>query len=78
MGLLISYGEIRNCAFLLKSRDIYCGFSNDHENIGTDFFGSTGNRDHRCGPGKLIFPGFIDPHVHPQLPFMATFAQGYS
>src|SRR5688572_27290474 len=24
--------------------------------------------------GKLIFPGFIDPHVHVYLPFMATFA----
>jgi dihydropyrimidinase len=26
--------------------------------------------------GKLIFPGFIDPHVHIHLPFMATFAKG--
>jgi len=25
--------------------------------------------------GKLIFPGFIDPHVHIYLPFMATFAK---
>ena len=25
--------------------------------------------------GKLIFPGFIDPHVHIHLPFMATFAK---
>lgn len=25
--------------------------------------------------GKLIFPGFIDPHVHVYLPFMATFAK---
>ncbi len=25
--------------------------------------------------GKLIFPGFIDPHVHIHLPFMATFAR---
>jgi dihydropyrimidinase len=24
---------------------------------------------------KLIFPGFIDPHVHVHLPFMATFAK---
>src|SRR5262250_391284 len=24
---------------------------------------------------KLIFPGFIDPHVHIYLPFMATFAK---
>jgi len=25
--------------------------------------------------GKLIFPGFIDPHVHIHLPFLATFAK---
>ena len=25
--------------------------------------------------GKLIFPGFIDPHVHIHLPFMSTFAK---
>ncbi len=25
--------------------------------------------------GKFIFPGFIDPHVHIYLPFMATFAK---
>ncbi len=24
--------------------------------------------------GHLIFPGFIDPHVHIYLPFMGTFA----
>ena len=25
--------------------------------------------------GKYIFPGFIDPHVHIYLPFMATYAK---
>jgi dihydropyrimidinase len=25
--------------------------------------------------GKMVFPGFIDPHVHIYLPFMATFAK---
>jgi dihydropyrimidinase len=25
--------------------------------------------------GKLVFPGFVDPHVHIHLPFMATFAK---
>jgi dihydropyrimidinase len=25
--------------------------------------------------GRLVFPGFIDPHVHVYLPFMATFAK---
>lgn len=27
------------------------------------------------GRGKLLFPGFIDPHVHIYLPFMGTFAK---
>lgn len=26
--------------------------------------------------GKLVFPGFVDPHVHIYLPFMGTFARG--
>src|SRR6266481_4497900 len=25
--------------------------------------------------GKLVFPGFIDPHVHIYLPFMGTYAK---
>src|SRR5215471_12874632 len=25
--------------------------------------------------GELVFPGFIDPHVHIYLPFMGTFAK---
>jgi dihydropyrimidinase len=25
--------------------------------------------------GKLVFPGFIDPHVHIYLPFMGTFSK---
>src|ERR1700712_4860938 len=25
--------------------------------------------------GKMVFPGFIDPHVHIYLPFMGTFAK---
>src|SRR5579871_178805 len=25
--------------------------------------------------GKIVFPGFIDPHVHVYLPFMSTFAK---
>lgn len=27
------------------------------------------------GTGKLLFPGFIDPHVHVYLPFMGTYAK---
>jgi len=25
--------------------------------------------------GKLVFPGFIDPHVHIYLPFMGTYSK---
>ena len=25
--------------------------------------------------GRLVFPGFIDPHVHIHLPFMGTFSR---
>src|SRR5689334_7862682 len=25
--------------------------------------------------GRMVFPGFIDPHVHIYLPFMSTFAK---
>jgi dihydropyrimidinase len=29
----------------------------------------------RDGTGKLLFPGFVDPHVHVTLPFMGTMAK---
>ena len=32
-------------------------------------------RGHRRRPGKHVFPGFIDPHVHIYLPFMGTFSK---
>src|SRR5260370_21518060 len=28
-----------------------------------------------AAPGRLVFPGFVDPHVHIYLPFMGTFAK---
>ena len=30
---------------------------------------------HAFMPGKFVFPGFIDPHVHIYLPFMGTYAK---
>ena len=42
--------------------------------IGLDFPAAPGT-EIIDATGKLIFPGFIDPHVHIHLPFMATFAK---
>jgi dihydropyrimidinase len=72
MGLLIRNGEIVNVDSRLQA-DIYV----EKETItcigkklevppGTEIIDAT---------GKLVFPGFIDPHVHIYLPFMATFAK---
>jgi dihydropyrimidinase len=72
MGLLIRGGEIVNVGSRVRA-DIYV----ENETVT------------RIGPnleippeteivdatGKLVFPGFIDPHVHIYLPFMATFAK---
>jgi dihydropyrimidinase len=72
MALLIKNGEIVTADARYRA-DILC----DGETIsqigpglaapaGTDVIDAT---------GKLIFPGFIDPHVHIYLPFMGTFAK---
>jgi dihydropyrimidinase len=72
MGLLIRGGEIVNVGSRVRG-DIYV----ENETVtrigpslevppGTETVDAT---------GKLIFPGFIDPHVHIYLPFMATFAK---
>jgi dihydropyrimidinase len=72
MGLLIRNAEIVNAGSRTKG-DIYA----ENETItrigknlevphGTEVIDAT---------GKFVFPGFIDPHVHIYLPFMATFAK---
>lgn len=72
MGLLIRNGEVVNTGSRMQA-DIYA----ENETItrigknldvppGTEIVDAT---------GKLVFPGFIDPHVHIYLPFMATFAK---
>jgi len=72
MGLLIRNGEIVTA----ESRyfaDVYV----DGETIaaiGTDLEVPLGTEVIDAA-GKLIFPGFIDPHVHIHLPFMGTFAK---
>jgi dihydropyrimidinase len=72
MGLVIKGGEIVTAESRSRA-DIYV----ENETItaiGTDLDvpPETEVIDAR---GKLVFPGFIDPHVHIHLPFMATFAK---
>ena len=72
MALLIRNGEIVTVGSRMKA-DIYV----ENETI------TRIGKDLKVAPGtevidaseKLVFPGFIDPHVHIYLPFMATFAK---
>ena len=71
-------------ALLIKSGEIVTADSRFHGDIfiENETIGSIG-KDLSAPPGtevidatgKLVFPGFIDPHVHIHLPFMATFAK---
>ena len=72
MPLLIRNGEIvtadsRYTADIYAEGDTITRIGRDLETPpGTEVVDAT---------GKLVFPGFIDPHVHIYLPFMATFAK---
>jgi dihydropyrimidinase len=72
MGLLIRNGEI------VTDSDRYFAdiFIEDEQitKIGKDLDVPAGTAVEDA-TGKLIFPGFIDPHVHIYLPFMGTFAK---
>ena len=72
MGLLIRGGEIVTAESRSRA-DIFI----EHETItriGLDLAVPT-ETEVIDATGKLVFPGFIDPHVHIHLPFMATFAK---
>ncbi len=72
MGLLIKGGEVVTTDSRTRS-DIYI----ENETIsavGRELCVAPGTEEIDA-TGKLIFPGFIDPHVHIHLPFMATFAK---
>jgi imidazolonepropionase-like amidohydrolase len=72
MGLLIRGGEIVT-NLDRYFRDIYVEGEFVTE-IGTNIAVPSGT-EVIDATGKLIFPGFIDPHVHIHLPFMGTFAK---
>jgi dihydropyrimidinase len=72
MGLLISGGEIVTADARSRS-DIWI----EHETVSRIGLGleTPPGAETIDAAGKLIFPGFIDPHVHIHLPFMSTFAK---
>jgi dihydropyrimidinase len=72
MGLLIRNGEIVTVGSRLRA-DIYVE-NETITRIGDDL-DVPPESEVIDAAGKLVFPGFIDPHVHIYLPFMATFAK---
>src|SRR6267142_2495401 len=72
MALLIRNGEIVTVGSRFQA-DIYVE-NETITRIGKDIEAPP-NTEIIDATGKLVFPGFIDPHVHIYLPFMATFAK---
>src|SRR3984885_13562963 len=72
MGLLIRGGEIVTPDTRYKA-EIYVE-DQTVTTIGKDLPVPPGTEIINAA-GKWVFPGFIDPHVHIYLPFMATFAK---
>ncbi len=72
MALLIKNGEIIT-ADSRYTADIYAE-GDTITRIGQNLEVPTGTEIVDAS-GKYVFPGFIDPHVHIYLPFMATFAK---
>src|SRR3954470_5532750 len=72
MALLIKSGEIVTADARCRA-DIWCE-GESITRIGADLSAPPGAPVIDAA-GKLIFPGFIDPHVHIYLPFMGTFAK---
>ncbi|MGJ8723303.1 MAG: dihydropyrimidinase [Roseibacillus sp.] len=71
MSLLIKNGEIVTATERYKA-DIFC----EDEQITTIGENLDMEADEVIdATGQLIFPGFIDPHVHIYLPFMGTFSK---
>src|SRR5258706_6539586 len=72
MALLIRNGEIVTVGSRVHA-DIYAE-NETITRIGKDIEAPQ-NAEIIDATGRLVFPGFIDPHVQIYLPFMATFAK---
>src|SRR3954462_6751125 len=72
MPLLIKNGEIVTASERYKA-DIWCE-GETITSIGPNLPAPPG-AEVIDAAGKLVFPGFIDPHVHIYLPFMGTYAK---
>lgn len=72
MPLLIKNGEIVTADSRYRA-DLWCE-DETITRIGTGLPSPPG-AEVIDATGKLVFPGFIDPHVHIYLPFMGTFAK---
>ncbi len=72
MSLLIRNGEVATVDSRVRA-DIFVE-NETITRIGTNLEAPPGT-EIIDATGKLVFPGFIDPHVHIYLPFMATFAK---
>lgn len=72
MGLLIRNGEIITVGSRVHA-DLYAE-NETITRIGKDLEVPPGTEIIDAA-GKVVFPGFIDPHVHIYLPFMSTFAK---
>lgn len=72
MGLLIKNGEIVTADSRMVA-DIWCE-DETITRIGKDLDAPPG-AEVIDATGKLIFPGFVDPHTHIYLPFMGTYGK---
>ncbi|HTK31325.1 MAG TPA: dihydropyrimidinase [Candidatus Saccharimonadaceae bacterium] len=70
MGLLIKNGEIVTAADRTVA-DVYCDGGRIVA-IGEGLEKRSAKDDVLDASGQFVFPGFIDPHVHMELPFMGT------
>ncbi len=72
MALLIKNGEVVTADARYRA-DVWCA-GETITSIGANLPAPAG-ADVIDATGKLVFPGFIDPHVHIYLPFMGTYAK---